>query len=70
MNVKKSVQAISKFLRSTNFIKGLLLTLAAFSAIAFCTYFFNVSVGSGAAVGVLLVSVSDIPGDRKNHFYG
>jgi uncharacterized membrane protein YccC len=70
MNSKELLQTISKFLRGTNFLKGLLLTSAAFSAIAFCTYFFNVTVGTGAAIGVLLVSASDIPGNRKHHFYG
>lgn len=69
-NSKELLQTLSKFFRGTNFIKGLFLTSAAFSAIAFCTYFFNVTVGSGAALGVLLVSASDIPGSRKHHFYG
>ncbi|HEA29782.1 MAG TPA: FUSC family protein [Leeuwenhoekiella sp.] len=70
MNSRQIAQTVSKFTRSTNFLKGLLLTSAAFSAIAICTYLFNVTVGSGAALGVLLVSASDIPGNRKHHLYG
>ncbi len=70
MHIKEVVHSVLKFLKSTNFLKGLLLTTAAFTAIAFCTYFYNVAVGSGAALGVLLVSASDIPGNRKNHLIG
>ncbi|MGB3774105.1 MAG: FUSC family membrane protein [Leeuwenhoekiella sp.] len=67
---KAIFQNTLKFLGSTNFIKGLLLTSSAFIAISICTYFFNIAVGTGAGLGVLLVSASDIPGNRKHHLIG
>src|SRR5690606_33555122 len=56
--------------KTYNFTKGLLISSAAFSAIAICYYFFNMAMGIGVASGVLIISASDIPGNNKHHLYG
>lgn len=64
------IQRITQFLKSYNFTKGLLISTAAFSAITFCYFYLNMTIGAGAAFGVLLASSSDIPGNKKHHIYG
>ncbi|MDG3580919.1 FUSC family protein [Galbibacter pacificus] len=61
---------IVQFFKSYNFTKGLLISCAAFSAIAICYFFLNMTIGAGAALGVLLISASDIPGNKKHHLNG
>ncbi|WP_417359102.1 FUSC family protein [Galbibacter sp.] len=56
--------------KTYNFTKGLLISSAAFSAVAICYYFFNMAMGIGVASGVLIISASDIPGNNKHHLYG
>lgn len=56
---------LQSFLTSFNFTKGLLIAIAAFSAVAFCAYFFSVPIASIVATGILLTSLTDIPGTRK-----
>ncbi|QLE01910.1 FUSC family protein [Galbibacter sp. BG1] len=64
------MQKAIQFLKSYNFTKGLLISISAFSAIAICYFYLNMTVGAGAAFGVLLASTSDIPGNKKHHIYG
>ncbi len=56
---------LKSFFRSFNFTKGLLIAIAAFTAVAFCANFFTVPIASIVATGILLTSLSDIPGTRK-----
>ncbi|MCM5664140.1 FUSC family protein [Galbibacter mesophilus] len=64
------MQKAIQFLKSYNFTKGLLISFAAFSAIAICYFFFNMTIGIGAAFGVLIACFSDIPGNKKHNVYG
>jgi len=56
--------------KTYNFTKGLLISSAAFSAVAICYYFFDITMGISVASGVLIISASDIPGNNKHHLYG
>lgn len=56
--------------KTYNFTKGLLISSAAFSAVAICYYFFDIAMGVSVASGVLIISASDIPGNNKHHIYG
>ena len=64
------VQKVLQFLKSYNFTKGLIISTTAFSAVTFCYFFLNMTIGAGVAFGVLLASASDIPGNKKHHIYG
>ena len=61
---------VAQISKTYNFTKGLLISSAAFSAVAICYYFFNMPMGIGMASGVLIISASDIPGNNKHHLYG
>lgn len=61
---------INQISKTYNFTKGLLISSAAFSAVAICYYYFNMAMGVGVASGVLIISASDIPGNNKHHIYG
>lgn len=61
---------ISQIFKSYDFTKGLLISTAAFSAVAISYFFFDMALGIGAASGVLIISASDIPGNKKHHLYG
>lgn len=61
---------VTQISKTYNFTKGLLISSAAFSAVAICYYFFNMPMGIGMASGVLIISASDIPGNNKHHLYG
>src|SRR5690606_34823794 len=61
---------VAQISKTYNFNKGLLISSAAFSAVAICYYFFNMPMGIGMASGVLIISASDIPGNNKHHLYG
>ncbi|MEL4308038.1 FUSC family protein [Joostella sp. CR20] len=67
---KLMLHKVLQFLKSYNFTKGLLISCAAFSAVTFCYFFLDMTIGAGAAFGVLLASTSDIPGNKKHHVYG
>ena len=56
---------LRSFFRSFNFTKGLLIAIAAFTAVAFCANLFTIPIASIVATGILLTSLSDIPGTRK-----
>ncbi len=70
MRGPKYIVGIRNFLKSYDFSKGLLLSSAVFIAILFCIEFLNVTVASGAALGVLIISIPDIPGNRKHQTIG
>lgn len=61
---------IAQISKTYNFTKGLLISSAAFSAVALCYYLFDIAMGISVASGVLIISASDIPGNNKHHLYG
>ncbi|EKF53885.1 hypothetical protein I215_15260 [Galbibacter marinus] len=61
---------IAQISKTYNFTKGLLISSAAFSAVALCYYLFDITMGISVASGVLIISASDIPGNNKHHLYG
>ena len=70
MHGQKIISATRNFLKSYNFSKGLLLASAVFAAISVSLWLFNVSVASGAALGVLIISIPDVPGNKKHQTIG
>ena len=62
--------AVRNFIRSYDFSKGVFLASAVFVAITFCIHFFDVATASGVALGVLITSISDIPGNKKHQIVG
>ncbi|WP_417887896.1 FUSC family membrane protein [Zunongwangia sp.] len=68
--IPKYSNAIFRFLRSTEFIKALLLSLGGASAIAIFNAFNLASIGIPLAVGCLLVSPSNVTGTTKHKVLG
>ena len=61
---------IIRFFKSFHFLKGLLISGSAFSALLLSYYFFELEMGIGMAFGVLVVAMSDITGLRRQRIGG
>lgn len=59
-----------RFIGSFHFLKGLLISSSAFSALILCYFFLELNIGIGMAFGVLVVSMSDITGLRRQRIGG
>lgn len=59
-----------KFLRSTDFSKAIVLTIAIVLPIAISSKFDTLEIGISLAMGCLLSSPSDVPGSFKHKVYG
>ncbi|MCQ0111154.1 FUSC family protein [Zhouia amylolytica] len=64
------LKEVTQFFKSFQFAKGLLITLAAVTAIAISYFAGKIEMGASLAFGVLLTSVPDIPGNTKHKLYG
>lgn len=64
------MQRLLQFFKSFYFLKGLLISSAAFIALLVSYYFFELEIGIGMAFGVLIVSMSDITGLRRQRIGG
>lgn len=58
------------FFKSFSFFSGVLKTLAVLVCVGVGFYFENISVGLISALTIIMISPSDIPGNRKHHFLG
>jgi len=62
---------ITRFLKSFNSLKAILLTLGMISPIFICNYFsVDINIGFSIALGVLFCSPTDVPGSIKHKFFG
>lgn len=61
---------IQKFLTSFSFFSGILKTIAVLLCLAVGFLLKNISYGIVAALTIIMISPSDIPGNRKHHFLG
>ncbi|MCH4823053.1 FUSC family protein [Gramella lutea] len=59
-----------KFLRSTDFSKAIVLTIAIIIPIGLFSKLGNLEIGVSLAMGCLFTSPSDVPGSFKNKVYG
>ncbi|WP_257710616.1 FUSC family membrane protein [Gramella sp. MT6] len=67
---KKYQNDFIKFLRSTDFSKAIVLTIAIVVPIAIFSNLGNLEIGVSLAMGCLLSSPSDVPGSFKHKVYG
>ena len=68
--LKKYKNDFIKFLRSTDFSKAIVLTIAIVVPIGIFSNFGNLEIGVSLAMGCLLSSPSDVPGSFKHKVYG
>ncbi|CEN47819.1 FUSC family protein [Capnocytophaga canimorsus] len=61
---------IKKFLTSFSFFKGILKTIALLVPIAFGWYCGDIAAGIAVGMTIVVISPSDIPGNRKHHIGG
>jgi uncharacterized membrane protein YccC len=65
------IETINRFLKSLDFLKGVVLTIAMLVPIFLSNYFFgNIHFGFSVALGVLFCSPTDVPGSNKHVFFG
>ncbi|HEY9221245.1 MAG TPA: FUSC family membrane protein [Lutibacter sp.] len=64
-------ESINRFLKSLDFLKGIVLALAMLIPVLLSQYIFNnIHVGFSVALGVLFCSQTDVPGSNKHVFFG
>ncbi len=64
-------ESINRFLKSLDFLKGIVLALAMLIPVLLSQYIFNnIHVGFSVALGVLFCSPTDVPGSNKHVFFG
>ncbi len=68
--LKKYQNELVKFLRSTDFSKAIVLTIAIIVPIGIFSNLGNLEIGVSLAMGCLLSSPSDVPGSFKHKVYG
>ena len=68
--IKKYQNDFIKFLRSTDFSKAIVLTIAIVVPIGIFSNLGNLEIGISLAMGCLLSSPSDVPGSFKHKVYG
>ncbi|PTX43167.1 putative membrane protein (TIGR01666 family) [Christiangramia gaetbulicola] len=68
--IKKYQNDFIKFLRSTDFSKAIVLTIAIVFPIGIFSNLGNLEIGISLAMGCLLSSPSDVPGSFKHKVYG
>ncbi len=68
--LKKYQNDFIKFLRSTDFSKAIVLTIAIVVPIGVFSNFGNLEIGISLAMGCLLSSPSDVPGSFKHKVFG
>lgn len=64
-------EAVNRFLKSLDFLKGIVLAVAMLIPVLLSQYFFNdIRFGFSMALGVLFCSPTDVPGSNKHVFFG
>ena len=65
------LETVSRFFKSLDFLKGIVMAIAMLIPIFIAKYFFNdVQLGVSVAMGVLFCAPTDVPGSNKHVFYG
>lgn len=65
------LEAVNRFLKSLDFLKGIVLAVAMLIPVLLSQYFFNdIHFGFSMALGVLFCSPTDVPGSNKHVFFG
>ena len=65
------VEIVKRFLKSIDFLKGIVITIAILIPIFFSKYYLNdVEIGLSIALGVIFCSPTDVPGSKKHVFFG
>lgn len=59
-----------RFIKSADFFKAYLMTFAIVLPVVVCSYLNQLSIGTAIALGVLLCSPSDVPGNSKHRING
>ncbi len=60
---RRSIDLVKNY----NFTKGLLIVLSIISVITVCSYVADLATGVSGAVGIFLVSICDLPGNKVHH---
>ena len=65
------LESVNRFLKSLDFMKGIVLAVAMVIPVLLSQYFFNnIHFGFSIALGVLFCSPTDVPGSNKHVFFG
>jgi uncharacterized membrane protein YccC len=65
------LESVNRFLKSLDFLKGIVLAVAMLIPVLLSQYFFNdIHFGFSVALGVLFCSPTDVPGSNKHVFFG
>jgi uncharacterized membrane protein YccC len=65
------LETLNRFLKSLDFLKGIVMAIAMLIPIFICKFFLNdVQLGISIALGVLFCAPTDVPGSNKHVFFG
>lgn len=70
LNISTHFHSFLNFLKSIDFSRGVLMALAAISALVITNYFGNMNIGVAMAIGALLSSPSDVAGSFRRRTLG
>ncbi len=70
ITLKNTLEESLKFLKSTDFSKAFVLTIAVTTSVAVCVFLDAFEVGLAMAIGALLSSPSDVPGSFRHKVIG